>query len=154
MKRNTARNAGVAAGPAAHPASHMGRQALLNVALIAGLLIAGGLCGVVARTWIGGLKKQHAQLERCALDSKHSNPNQDARSTLARLEVEVPVCMSEAGYEKALNNGSCGRALWQGDVFCYVPKSFLGKLIFRIETSSQRKAMEDDGNAQSSRSEG
>jgi hypothetical protein len=131
----------------------MGRQALLNVALIAGLLIAGGLCGVGARTWIGGLKKQHAQLERCVLDSKRSHPNEDARSALARLEAEVPACMSGAGYEKALNSGSCGRALWQGDVFCYLPKSFPGKLIFRIETSSQRKAIEDDGKTPSSRGE-
>jgi len=133
---------------------HRKRQAFSNVALIAGLFILGGLCGLGARTWLGGLKDQHAQLERCILTSKHSHPNEDARSTLAHLDVEVPACMNVAGYEKALNNKDCGRALWQGDVFCYLPKSSLGKLIYRIESSSERKKIEDEGKAELSQREG
>jgi len=121
----------------------MTRQTFFNVALIAALFVIGGLCGVGARMWIGGLKQQHAQLERCILESKHSHPNEDARFTLAHLDVEVPACMNGAGYIKALDNKSCGPALWQGDVFCYLPKSSLGKLIYRIETSSERKRTED-----------
>jgi hypothetical protein len=118
---------------------NMTRQAFFNVALIAGLFVLGGLCGLGARRWIGGLGVQHAQLERCILTSKHSHPNEDARSTLAHLEVEVPACMNAAGYEKALGNQSCAPAFWQGDVFCYLPKSYLGKLIYRIEAASDRK---------------
>jgi hypothetical protein len=113
------------------------RQTLINLALIAGLFILGGLCGVGLRTWIGGLKDQHAHLERCILASKQSHPNEDARSTLAHLTVEVPECMDGAGYEKALNNKSCATALWQGDVFCYLPRSYLGKLIYRMEAGSK-----------------
>jgi hypothetical protein len=116
----------------------MRRDILFNVALIAGLLIVGGLCGVGARMWIGGLKQQHAQLQRCILDSKRSHRNEDARSMLAHLDVEVPACMNGAGYQEALNNKNCGPALWQGDVFCYLPKSSLGKLIHRIETKTER----------------
>ena len=134
--------------------SNMTRQSLLKVALIAGLFIAGGLCGIGARMWIGGLNKQHAQLERCILAAKHSHLNEDARSTLAHLEVEVPACMNGAGYEKALDNKGCGPALWQGDVLCYLPKSFLGKLIYRIEASSYGKNVEDESKTESSRGEG
>ena len=122
---------------------HRKRQVFFNFALIAGLFILGGLCGLGARTWLGGLKDQHAQLERCSLTSKHSHPNEDPRSTLAHLAVEVPACMNGAGYVKALDNKGCGPALWQGDVFCYLPKSSLGKLIYRIETSSESKRIED-----------
>src|SRR5579863_2791183 len=114
----------------------MSRRTLLNVALIAGLFILGGLCGLGVRMWIGGLGVQHAQLERCILASKHAHAREDARSTLAHLDVEVPACMNAAGYEGALDNKSCSPASWQGDVFCYVPKSHLGKLIYRIESAS------------------
>lgn len=114
----------------------MTRQTYLKVAIFAGLFLAGGLCGVAARLWIGGLKAQHAQLERCVLASKHANPDRDARATLARLDVEVPACMSGAGYEEARNNDGCEPAMWQGNVFCYVPKSSLGRLLYRIETKT------------------
>lgn len=127
---------------AAPPASHVTRQAVIKLVLIAGLFILGGLCGVGVRTWIGGLKDQHAHLERCILASKQSHPNEEARSTLAHLEVEVPVCMNGAGYEKALNNKSCAPALWQGDVFCYLPKSYLGRLIYRIESAAANLRVE------------
>lgn len=130
------------------------RRIFFPLALIAGLFIAGGFCGVGLRMWIGGLRQQHAQLERCVLDSRHSHANEDPRSTLARLEVEVPACMRGAGYEKTLNNKSCSRGPWQGDVFCYLPKSSLGKLIFLIETSHGTKAIADDGKKKFSPGEG
>jgi hypothetical protein len=114
----------------------MTRQTSFNVAFIAGLFILGGLCGMGARRWIGGLGVQHAQLERCMLNSKHSHLSEDARSTLAHLDVEVPACMNAAGYERALDNKSCSPAYWQGDLFCYVPRNYLGKLIYRIETAA------------------
>jgi hypothetical protein len=123
----------------------MKRPTAVNVALICGLFIAGCLCGLWARTLIGGFRVQHAQLEQCALASKQSHATEDARSKLAHLVAEVPPCMDEAGYEKALNNKNCSVAIWQGDVFCYVPKSYLGKLIYRLETSSDRMKIEDDG---------
>jgi hypothetical protein len=41
--------------------------------------------------------------------------------------------MNGAGYEQALDSKSCGLKLWQGDVFCYAPKSFFGKLVYRIQ---------------------
>ena len=114
----------------------MKRQTLFYAALIAGLFILGGLCGLGVRTWIGGLGVQQARLERCVLDSKHSHAGEDARSTLAHLDTELPACMNAAGYERALDNKSCSPASWQGDVFCYVPKSYLGKLIYRIDSAS------------------
>jgi len=113
--------------------TNMTRELPHNVALFAGLFVLGGFCGLGARTWIGGLGVQHAQLERCILASKHAHPNEDARSTLAHLDGEVPACMNAAGYEEALDNQSCAPVSWQGDVFCYSPKSHLGKLIFRLE---------------------
>jgi hypothetical protein len=121
----------------------MKRRIAVNVALICGLFIGGSLCGLGARTLIGGLRKQHAQLEQCALASKQSHATEDARSKLAHLVAEVPPCMDGAGYEKALNNKNCSVAIWQGDVFCYVPKSYLGKLIYRLETSSDRMKIEN-----------
>jgi hypothetical protein len=130
------------------------RQTFLDVLLIIGLLVAGGLCGVGARMWIGGLRQQHAQLERCVLDSKHTHPNEDARSTLAHLDAEVPACMNAAGYEAALNDQRCSPAFWQGDVFCYVPKGSLGKVIYRIEAASAEKRMKKEGSKESSGGEG
>jgi hypothetical protein len=126
----------------------MRRQSPFNVALIAGLFILGGLCGVGMRTWIGGLKAQHAQLERCTLTSKHSHPSEDARAALARLDVEVPACMNGAGYEKALGNEGCAAAFWEGDVFCYLPKSYLGKLVYRLEAAADRNVIEVRGNTE------
>jgi hypothetical protein len=113
----------------------MTRQSRQNVALIAALLAAGGLCGAGARLWIGGLNRQHAQLERCALASRQTHASEDARSRLAHLDADVPACMNGAGYEIARDNADCGRSVWQGNVFCYLPKSYLGKLIYRIEKS-------------------
>ena len=126
-------------------------RTLSSVALLAGLLIAGGLCGAGIQWGIGGLGRQHAQLEQCILASRHAHPNEAARSTLTRLEAEVPNCMDAAGYEKALGNENCAPATWQGDVFCYVPKSFLGKLVYRIETSVQKKRSGDEGKTPSPR---
>jgi hypothetical protein len=126
------------------------RRALVNVAFLGGLLIAGALCGAGLHR-IGGLGRQHVQLEQCILGSRHSHPNEAARSALTHLEAEVPSCMDAAGYEKALGNENCGPAMWQGDVFCYVPKSFLGKLVHRIEASSQRMRIVDEGKTRSPR---
>jgi hypothetical protein len=41
--------------------------------------------------------------------------------------------------------------MWQGDVFCYLPKSFLGRLVYRIETSSQKKRIGDEDKSRSLR---
>jgi hypothetical protein len=120
-----------------------------SVALLAGLLIAGAICGAGLQRWMGGgLGRQHAQLEQCILASRHAHPNEAARSTLTRLEAEVPNCMVAAGYETALGNENCGSHMWQGDVFCYLPKSFLGKLVYRIEASAQKKRTGDEGKTQ------
>ena len=127
----------------------MKRNAARNVALIAGLFIAGGLCGV--GVWIGGVKQQYVQLEQCVLASRHSHQHEDARSVLAHLEAEVPMCMDGAGYERAISNENCSAALWQGNVFCYLPKSFLGKLVYRIETSSHGQRIGHDSKTQSAR---
>jgi hypothetical protein len=112
---------------------HRKRQLLFNAALVAGLFVLGSLCGWGARAWIGGLKDQRAQLERCVLTSKSSHANEDAGSRLAHIDVDVPACMNGAGYEKALDNESCSPAYWQGDVFCYLPKTHFGKLIHRLQ---------------------
>ena len=127
---------------------------VFGVALIAGLFVAGGFCGMAARLWIGGRNAQHAQLERCVLASKHLHPNRDARATLARLDVEVPACMNGAGYEQALDNDGCESAMWQGNVFCYVPKSSVGRLIYRIESRSARNRSGDDRRTGLSQREG
>jgi len=127
--------------------SNMTRRTIFNVALIAGLFVLGGLCGLGARTWLGGLGAQHARLERCILGSKGSHAGEDARSTLAHLDVEVPACMNAAGYEKALDDQSCTPASWQGDVFCYVPKSYLGRVIYRIEAASYRRKIVAESNS-------
>ncbi len=126
----------------------MTRRAFFNIALIAGLFILGGLCGLGVRTWFGGLSAQRAQLQRCILASKQSHASEDARSTLARLDVEVPACMNSAGYVKALDNKSCAPAFWQGDVFCYLPKGRLGKLIYRIDAASDRNKVERRSNSE------
>jgi hypothetical protein len=110
------------------------KRALLTVALIAGLFVSGGLCGLAARK-IGGLDHQRAQLNRCVLAARQAHPNERPREALARLMVEVPACMNAAGYEQAVKNMSCSRVAWQGDVFCYVPKSYLGKLINRLDAA-------------------
>jgi len=119
----------------------MTRRTFFNATLIAGLFILGGLCGLGARSWIGGLGVQHVQLERCIVTSKRSHPSEDARSMLAHLDVEVPACMNAAGYQQALDNQNCAPEYWQGDVFCYLPKSRLGKLIYRLEAASGRNKM-------------
>jgi hypothetical protein len=121
----------------------MTRQTLFNVALIAGLFILGGLCGLGLRTWIGGLGVQNARLQACILTSKRSHPSEAARSTLAHLDVEVPTCMNAAGYVKALDNKSCAPAFWQGDVFCYLPKGHLGRLIYRLEAASSHTELQE-----------
>jgi hypothetical protein len=62
--------------------------------------------------------------------------------------------MNSAGYERALDNKSCAPKFWQGDVFCYLPKSSLGKLIYRIEVSSAEKKMQDERKTELSPSHG
>ena len=74
-------------------------------------------------------------LNRCVLASRQAHPNERPRDALARLMVEVPACMNVAGYEQVVTNMSCSRTAWQGDVFCYVPKSYLGKLIYRLDAA-------------------
>ena len=88
----------------------MKRNTPRDAALIAALFVAGGVCGAGVYKGSGGLNEQHAH-----------------------LEAEVPICMNGAGYEQALDSKSCGLKLWQGDVFCYAPKSFFGKLVYRIQ---------------------
>lgn len=129
-------------------------QTARELGLLAVLLVAGGLCGIGVRHWIGGLNAQHAQLERCILSSRQSHQGQNARSMLAHLGAEVRECMHGAGYEQALNNPECGPAYWQGDVFCYLPNNSLGRLIYRIEASAASKKMRDAGKAAHSPSVG
>jgi hypothetical protein len=109
-----------------------------TAALVAGLVIAGGLFGVGARIGIGGLNGQRTQLHQCVLASQHDHPSEDTRSLLAHLRVAVPDCMEAAGYVKALDNDNCALALWQGDVYCYLPKSLVGKLLYKMATLAGR----------------
>jgi len=104
------------------------------VALIAGLFVSGGLCGLAARR-IGGLDHQRAQLNRCVLASRQAHPNERPRDALARLMAQVPACMNAAGYEQVVNDMGCSQVAWQGDVFCYVPKSYLSKLIYHLDAA-------------------
>jgi len=46
--------------------------------------------------------------------------------------------MEAAGYVKALDNDNCGLALWQGDVYCYLPKRFAGKPFYKMGTLESR----------------
>jgi hypothetical protein len=113
------------------------RRLFVHAAIIAASLIAGGLCGIGARGWIGGLRGQQVQLERCIQTSRQSHSGDDARSMLTRLDADVPACMNAAGYEEALNEPRCSPAFWQGDVFCYVPRSSVGKLIYRLDAARE-----------------
>ena len=110
------------------------KRALLTVALIAGLFVGGGLCGLAARKF-GGLDHQRAQLNRCVLASRQAHPNERPRDALASLMAEVPACMNASGYEHVADNISCSQVAWQGDVFCYAPKSYLGKLLYRLDAA-------------------
>jgi len=40
--------------------------------------------------------------------------------------------MNTAGYATVLDNSNCGRTLWQGDVYCYEPKSRIARWLFKI----------------------
>jgi hypothetical protein len=110
------------------------RRHLLKVAVIVGCVIAGGAVAVGARWRVNSLNGQRAQLHQCVLSSQQAHPNEKAVSMLAHLEAEVPDCMDLAGYAAALDNKDCGRELWQGNVYCYVPKSRVGRWLFKIET--------------------
>ena len=122
-------------------------RTLSSAALLAGLLIAGALCGAGLFRWIGGLGRQHAQLEQCVLASRQAHPHEASQSRLTHLEAEVPSCMDAAGYDK-LDSQDCVPAMWQGDVLCYVPRSFLGKLVYRLETSMQKQRTGAEGKTQ------
>jgi len=134
-----------------HDGGALRRRLFFDAGVLLALLIAGALCGTAAHLWIGGLRAQHVQLERCIATTRQSHSNEDARSTLVHLDTDVPACMNAAGYESALNNQGCSPAFWQGDVFCYVPKSSLGKLIYRIEAASADKAIKGDSDRERSR---
>jgi hypothetical protein len=123
------------------------RRLLFDGAVIIALLIAGGLCGAAARLWIGGLNAQHVQLERCIRTSRQSHSSE--KGLLTHLDADVPACMSAAGYEAALDDQRCSPAFWQGDVFCYAPKSSFGKLIYRIEAASAEKRMKQESGKES-----
>jgi hypothetical protein len=99
-----------------------------------GCVVAGGAVGIGARWWVNGLNGQRAQLHQCVLSSQQAHPNENAGSMLAQLQAEVPDCMDLAGYATALDNKDCGHELWQGNVYCYAPKSQVGRLLFKIET--------------------
>lgn len=134
-----------------HDGGGLRRRLCIDAAVLTVLLIAGVLCGTAAHSWIGGLRAQHVQLERCIATTRQSHSNEDARSTLAHLDTDVPACMHAAGYESALNNHGCSLAFWQGDVFCYLPKSSLGKLIYRIEAASADKTITVESDKEPSR---
>jgi hypothetical protein len=107
---------------------------LPTVLVIVGCVIAGGAVGLAARWWVNGLNGQRAQLHQCVLASQRSHPNENAESMLAHLNANVPDCMDPVGYAAALDNKDCGRELWQGNVYCYVPKNYVGSMLYKIET--------------------
>jgi hypothetical protein len=107
---------------------------LTGAALVCGFIAAGGLAGFGARWWIGGVNGQRAQLHECVVASQRAHPNEAAGKMLPYLQVEVPACMEAAGYATALDDRDCDRTLWQGNVYCYSPKSWSGALLFRIVT--------------------
>jgi hypothetical protein len=105
----------------------MMRRNLFAAALIAGLVVVGGLVGIGARLW--ALNERGTQLHQCVLASQLSHPDADARARLAYFDAEVPECMAGAGYEKALDSNRCSPEVWQGDVYCYLPTGFIGMLM-------------------------
>lgn len=110
------------------------RRYLAGIAVIVGCVAAGLLAGAGARWWVGGLAGQRAQLHECVVASQHAHPNEEAGKMLAYLQSEVPGCMDAAGYATALDNHNCTPALWQGNVYCYEPKSRIGRWLFKIAT--------------------
>jgi uncharacterized NAD(P)/FAD-binding protein YdhS len=118
-----------ASGADGHPRL---RRYLTGIAIIAGCIVAGGLAGTGARWWVAGLNGQRAQLHECVVATQHAHPNEDAGKTLADLEAEVPDCMKAAGYAEALQNKDCSPQLWQGNVYCYMPESRIGRWLFKI----------------------
>jgi hypothetical protein len=110
------------------------RRNLSKVLVIVGCVIAGGAVGIAARWWVNGLNGQRAQLHQCVITSQQTHPNENAGAMLAHLKADVPDCMESAGYVTALDNKDCSHDLWQGNVYCYVPKSQVGRLLFKIET--------------------
>ena len=113
-------------GPSRH------RRYLIGIAAIVGCIVAGGLAGTGLRLWSAGLNGQRAQLHECVVASQHAHPNEDAGKMLAHFQAEVPDCMNAAGYATALDNRDCDRTLWQGNVYCYMPKSRIGRWLFKL----------------------
>ena len=102
--------------------------------MIVGCIVAGLVAGSLARWWMGGLKGQRAQLHQCVIASQAAHPGENPGAMLTHFQAEVPDCMDSAGYAKALDNSNCGRTLWQGDVYCYEPKTRFGRLLFKLAT--------------------
>jgi hypothetical protein len=111
------------------------RRYLFAVAVIVGCIVVGGVAGTAVRWWVAGLNGQRAHLHECVVTSQQMHPNENAASMLAHFQAEVPSCMATAGYIQALDNKNCSPQLWQGDVYCYEPKSAVGKLLFKIAVS-------------------
>jgi hypothetical protein len=112
----------------------LSRRIALTVAVVIGGIAAGGLVGTGARWWIGGLNGQRDQLHQCVLTSRQAHPTEGAAAVMADLRDEVPGCMNKAGYETALDNKQCVRDLWQGDVYCYLPNSRIGRMLYKLMT--------------------
>jgi hypothetical protein len=111
------------------------RQHLTKIVFIVGCTVAGALIGGGTRWWSGGLNGQKGQLHECVLAAQQAHSNEAAGPMLAHLKTEVPDCMDQAGYAQALDSENCDRALWQGNVYCYAPKSRIGRLLFRVAAS-------------------
>jgi hypothetical protein len=84
------------------------------------------------RWWASGLNGQSAQLHDCVVATQRAHPGEEAAKMLGHLRAEVPACMETAGYVTTLDNPSCDRALWQGSVYCYAPRSRMNRWLFEI----------------------
>ena len=82
--------------------------------------------------WNGNFNPQRSQLGQCFVASQQSHGNTDPRSMMSYYETEIPECMENAGYEKALSNESCSQDLWVGDSHCYSPKSAIKRLLYKM----------------------
>jgi len=97
-----------------------------------------GLIAIVLMLPLGGcFAEQEQQLASCKLEAMRLYPNENpAAFPSGKIGDYIDTCMGAHGYKFSLGPSSCkphGYA-FEIDPHCYVPTSWVGWLIYRLET--------------------
>jgi hypothetical protein len=96
------------------------------------------LVALLAFPLAGCFADQKQQVASCELEAMHLYPGKQSVDDLLNIHDYIRTCMQAHGYEFSPSQSACeSSATMVDDPSCYAPMSWVGQLLYRLETGSK-----------------